>query len=71
MRFPKRGGNWNNGTNAGVFYSNFNNARSNSDTNIGFRSAQPLRRPVRRSLKGERPRRNDLRSSCPSRKGKD
>ena len=34
-----RGGNWNNGTNAGVFYLNGNNSRSNSNTNIGFRSA--------------------------------
>ncbi|MCC8049619.1 MAG: hypothetical protein LIP10_03035 [Clostridiales bacterium] len=37
-----RGGNWNNGTNAGVFYLNGNNARSNSNTNIGFRSALAL-----------------------------
>lgn len=34
-----RGGNWNNGANAGVFYLNGNNARSNSNTNIGFRPA--------------------------------
>lgn len=34
-----RGGNWNNGANAGVFYLNLNNARSNSNTNLGFRSA--------------------------------
>lgn len=34
-----RGGNWNNGVNAGVFYLNGNNARSNSNTNIGFRPA--------------------------------
>ena len=38
-RLPIRGGNWNNGANAGVFNSNFNNARSNSNSNIGFRSA--------------------------------
>src|SRR5699024_11620709 len=37
-----RGGNWNNGTNAGVFYLNGNNSRSNSNTNIGFRSALAL-----------------------------
>lgn len=37
--FPKRGGNWANGTDAGVFNSSFNDARSNSDTIIGFRSA--------------------------------
>lgn len=34
-----RGGNWNNGANAGVFYLNGNNSRSNSNTNIGFRPA--------------------------------
>ena len=33
------GGNWNNTGNAGVFYVNLNNARSNSNGNIGFRSA--------------------------------
>lgn len=37
-----RGGNWNNGTNAGVFYLNGNNSRTNSNTNIGFRSALAL-----------------------------
>ena len=37
-----RGGNWNNGTNAGVFYLNGNNSRANSNTNIGFRSALAL-----------------------------
>ena len=37
-----RGGNWNNGVNAGVFYLNGNNSRSNSNTNIGFRSALAL-----------------------------
>ena len=34
-----RGGNWNNGGNAGVFYANGNNPRSNYNTNIGFRPA--------------------------------
>ena len=34
---PIRGGNWNNGSNAGVFNLNLNNARSNSNTNIGAR----------------------------------
>ena len=34
-----RGGNWNNGANAGVFYLNGNNARSNSYAHIGFRPA--------------------------------
>lgn len=32
------GGNWNNSTNAGVGAVNWNNARSNSNTNVGFRS---------------------------------
>ncbi len=34
------GGNWNNGANAGVFALNYN-ARSNSNWNLGFRSALP------------------------------
>jgi hypothetical protein len=42
-----RGGNWNNTSNAGVFYANGNNSRTNSNTNIGFRSALP---PYVRSL---------------------
>lgn len=37
-----RGGNWNNGANAGVFYLNGNNSRTNSNTNIGFRVALAL-----------------------------
>jgi hypothetical protein len=32
-----RGANWNNGTNAGLFTVNLNNAPSNSNTNIAFR----------------------------------
>jgi len=36
---PYRGGNWNNGSNAGLFYLNLNNLRSNSNNNIGFRPA--------------------------------
>ncbi len=43
MRSFYCGGNWNNGANAGVFYLNGNNARSNSNANIGFRSALPQR----------------------------
>jgi hypothetical protein len=38
-RLPIRGGNWNNGSRAGVFALNLNNARSNSNSNIGFRPA--------------------------------
>jgi len=32
------GGNWNNGTNTGVWTLNLNNNRTNSNNNIGFRS---------------------------------
>ena len=32
------GGNWNNGSNAGVWALNLNNARGNSNNNIGFRA---------------------------------
>lgn len=39
IRLPIAGGNWNNGSNAGVFDLNVNNRRSNSNGNIGFRSA--------------------------------
>lgn len=42
LRAVNRGGNWNNGSNNGVFYINANNARSNSNTNIGGRSALAL-----------------------------
>ena len=35
------GGNWNNGANAGLFALNGNNPRSNSNWNLGFRSALP------------------------------
>ncbi|MDO4305768.1 MAG: hypothetical protein Q4C77_02960 [Eubacteriales bacterium] len=38
---PICGGNWNNTSNAGVFYVNLNNTRTNSNSNIGFRSALP------------------------------
>lgn len=39
LRCLIRGGNWNNGANAGVFNSNLNNPRSNSNVNVGGRSA--------------------------------
>ncbi|WP_293556578.1 hypothetical protein [Phascolarctobacterium sp.] len=39
VALPIRGGNWNNGTNAGVFNCNLNNSRGNTSSNIGFRSA--------------------------------
>jgi len=34
---PLVGGNWNNTANAGVFYLNLNNVRSNSNNNVGGR----------------------------------
>jgi len=34
-----RGGNWNNGTNAGLGTTNLNNGPGNRNVNIGFRSA--------------------------------
>ena len=41
MRAFNCGGNWNNGAEAGVFYCNGNNDRSNTNANIGFRSDLP------------------------------
>lgn len=38
-RFPLRGGNWNNGANAGLGTVNLNNSRVNASSNIGFRPA--------------------------------
>lgn len=38
-RLPIRGGNWNNGANAGVFALNLNNLRSNANTGVGARPA--------------------------------
>lgn len=35
---PIAGGNWNNGSNAGVWALNLNNARANSNTNVGARA---------------------------------
>jgi hypothetical protein len=32
------GGNWNNTTNAGVWYLNCNSTRSNTNNNVGFRA---------------------------------
>lgn len=39
MRLPIRGGNWNNGSNAGLGALNLNNSRLNANSNIGFRPA--------------------------------
>ena len=38
MLFPIASGNWTDGTNAGVFYRNWNNYRSNDNNNVGFRA---------------------------------
>ncbi len=38
-----RGGNWNNGANAGPFYANMNNDASNTNDNIGFRCCSSLK----------------------------
>ena len=38
MLCPISGANWNNSSNAGVWALNFNNGRSNSNDNYGFRS---------------------------------
>lgn len=39
----RRGGNWNNGANAGPLSVNLNNAPSNSNSNIGFRCTSRAR----------------------------
>jgi hypothetical protein len=49
MLCPIVGGNWNNTTNAGVWYRNFNNNRANSDNNVGFRC--DYRFPLRARLR--------------------
>lgn len=48
MRLPIRGGNWNNGGNAGLAALNVNNARSNRNANIGCRPALEVRPKSRR-----------------------
>lgn len=35
---PIAGGNWNNASDAGVWALNFNNSRTNSNNNVGFRA---------------------------------
>ena len=39
LRFPRRGGNYNNTSNTGLGYVNSNNVRGNSNVNYGVRSA--------------------------------
>lgn len=41
LLFPRRGGNYNNTSNAGLGYVNSNNSRGNSNVNYGVRSALP------------------------------
>ena len=43
------GGNWNNGSNAGVRMANANNSPGNANTNIGFRAANCVMPVVQRS----------------------
>ena len=38
-----RGGNWNNGANAGAFSVNLNNGVGNQNNNIGFRCASDIK----------------------------
>jgi hypothetical protein len=53
-RVPIRGGNWNNGGNAGLGALNLNNRRSNSNNNVGFRPAFPSSKLQYRRLTGLR-----------------
>jgi hypothetical protein len=52
---PIAGGNWNNSSNAGVWALNLNNARGNSNDNVGFRadSASPHGSKDRSGTKGD------------------
>ncbi len=63
------GGNWNNSSNAGVWYANLNNNRTNSNNNIGFRSdsASPRIRQRNGGTKGDAFRRvEDVRPTAKS-----
>ena len=55
-----RGGNWNNGSGAGVFALNLNNSRAISNNNVGFRAA---------FLSGQIPEAHGLRASAERQKG--
>lgn len=48
------GGNWNNGSNAGVWALNLNNARGNSNNNIGFRADSSPGKPKAASAAWQR-----------------
>lgn len=41
LRFPRRGGNYNNTSNTGMGYVNSNNTRANTNTNYGVRGGFP------------------------------
>ena len=45
---PIAGGNWNNSSNAGAWGVNLNNARTNSNDNVGFRADSALPRSRQR-----------------------
>lgn len=46
-------GNWNNGSNAGVWALNANNSRTNSNNNVGFRADSFLYLMVPKGRSGE------------------
>lgn len=48
MLCPISGGNWDNGSNAGVWALNLNDNRTNSNNNVGFRSDSGLLRTRQR-----------------------
>ncbi len=52
---PLAGGNWNNSSNAGVWALNLNNARGNSNNNVGLRAdSRPQRlQPGQSGIKGD------------------
>lgn len=62
---PISGGNWNNGSDAGVWALNLNNVRANSNNNVGFRSDSAILRSaqVHGRAKGDAFRRN-AKSDC-------
>ncbi len=52
---PIASGNWNNGSNAGVWALNLNNVRGNSNNSVGFRadSISPHGQQCRSGIKGD------------------
>jgi len=51
---PIASGNWNNGSNAGVWALNLNNVRANSNNNVGFRADSiPHGQQCRSGIKGD------------------